>query len=190
MKFLLSFAFLFLIEFVSLPANAMYTELGASYGYKTQTYDSSNDNKTESITGSVSLYFWERIALEFSYTDATAVVDSKAFPTDPQRTTVQRSQILGTDLIFILADKTASFQPYVKGGIARINRTQDIKIAGQDTYSNNPGSAIAPSYGVGVKISLTDAFGIRLSYEAWETPIDNGAKTNDSAFRAGVTWVL
>jgi hypothetical protein len=51
-------------------------------------------------------------------------------------------------------------------------------------------SAVAPSYGVGLKISLTETFGIKLSYDAWETPISGDAKTNDSAIRAGITWVL
>lgn len=174
----------------SLSANAMYTELGASYGYKTQTYDANNDNKTESLTGSVSLYFWERVALELSYTDATAVVTSKAFTSDPKRTTTQRSQIMGADLIFILADKQALFQPYIKGGVAQIYRTQTIKIEGQDTYSNDPDKALAPSYGVGLKVSLTETFGLKFSYDAWKTPVGNNTQTDDSAFRAGVTWIL
>jgi hypothetical protein len=77
-----------------------------------------------------------------------------------------------------------------KGGMAQINRKQTIKIENQDTYENAPESAVAPSYGVGLKISLTETFGIKLSYDAWETPISGDAKTNDSAIRAGITWVL
>ncbi|MDG0816816.1 outer membrane protein [Bdellovibrio svalbardensis] len=178
------------LSLASLSANAMYTELGASYGYKTQTYDANNNNRTESLTGSISLYFWERIALELSYTDATAIVESKAYTADPKRTTKQQSQIMGADLIFILADKKALFQPYIKGGMAQIKRTQTIKIEGQDTYSNDPENAVAPSYGVGLKVSLTDSFGLKFSYDAWKTPVGNDTQTDDSAFRAGITWVL
>ena len=178
------------MSFTPFAANAMYTELGAAYGYKSQTYDQNNKNQTESLTGSVSLYFWERIALELSYTDATAIVESKAFAADPQRTTIQRSQILGADLIFVLAEKTAFFQPYVKGGVAQINRTQKIKIEGQDTYENDPESAIVPSYGVGLKLSITDSFGVKISYDAWKTPVGGGTQTDDSSFRAGITWIL
>lgn len=168
----------------------MYTELGASYGYKTQTYDQDNSNKTESITGSVSLYFWERIALELSYTDATSIVESKAFTSDPRRTVEQRSQVLGSDLIFVLADKKALFQPYIKGGVAQISRTQKTKIEGQDSYSNNPDQAIAPSYGAGLKVALTETFGLKFSYDAWKTPVGGSTQTDDSAFRAGITWIL
>ena len=190
MKSFLKISILFALSFGSVSAHALYTQLGASYGYKTQTFDKDNNNKTESLTGSVSLYFWERIALELSYTDATALVESKASSTDPRRTTIQRSQVLGADLVFVLADKTATFQPYIKGGIAQIKRSQQIKIEGQDTYTNDPETALAPSYGVGLKIALTNEFGLKLSYDAWQTPIGNNTSTNDSSFRAGITWDL
>ncbi|MBO9667401.1 MAG: outer membrane beta-barrel protein [Bdellovibrio sp.] len=183
-------ATLFVMTVFSFSAHAVYTEIGAQYGHKTQTYDSNNYNETESITGSLSLYFWERIALELSYTDAQAVVVSKAFAGDPKRTTIQKSQILGADLILILAEKKALFQPYIKGGMAQISRKQTIKIENQDSYSNDPETAVAPSYGVGLKIALTEQFGLKFSYDAWETPISGDSKTNDSAIRAGLTWVL
>jgi opacity protein-like surface antigen len=174
----------------SIPANAIYTELGASYGYKTQTYDQNNNNKSETFTGSMSLYFWERIALELSYTDSTAIVDAKAYTADPQRTIEQKSQVLGSDLIFMLSDKKALFQPYLKGGVAQITRSQKTKIEGQDSYSNTPEKATAPSYGVGLKIALTDSFGLKFSYDAWKTPISSDSQTDDSAFKAGITWIL
>ncbi|WP_413575723.1 outer membrane beta-barrel protein [Bdellovibrio sp. HCB290] len=174
----------------SVSAHAINVELGAQYGHKTQTYDANNYNEMESVTGSMSFYLWERIALELSYTDAQSVVVSKAFNTDPKRTTVQRSQIMGADLILILADKKALFQPYVKGGMAQINRKQTIKIENQDTYENAPESAVAPSYGVGLKVQFTPSMGLKFSYDAWETPIGGGSKTNDSAIRAGITWML
>ncbi|WP_413558513.1 outer membrane protein [Bdellovibrio sp. HCB209] len=188
-RFLLA-SILSVASIFSVTANAMNVELGAQYSHKTQTYDTNNYNEMESVTGSMSFYLWERIALEISYTDAQSVVVSKAFSGDPKRTTIQKSQILGSDLILILADKKALFQPYIKGGVAQISRKQTIKIENQDTYENEPDSAIAPSYGVGLKISLTDTMGIKISYDAWETPIGGGSKTNDSAIRAGITWML
>lgn len=190
MKTYVTALFASFILLTSTTAHALYTELGAQYGHKTQTYDDNNYNEAESISGSVSLYFWERIAIELSYTDATSVVVSKAYSSDPKRTTVQKSQIFGADLILVFADKKAMFQPYIKAGLAQIDRKQSIKIENQDTYDNDPESAIAPSYGLGIKIPLTDSVGIKFSYDAWETPISGDAKTNDSSIRAGVTWIL
>lgn len=178
------------LGFFSNSAEAVFTEVGASYGYKTQTYDQNNNSMTESITGSLSLYFWERIALELSYTDATAILQSKAYSTDPQRTIEQKSQVFGSDLIFILADRKGFFQPYVKCGMAQITRTQKTKIEGQDSYTNSPEQAVTPSYGVGLKIAVTESLGFKFSYDAWKTPAGNSTQTDDTAIKAGITWTL
>ncbi|KYG67550.1 hypothetical protein AZI86_10050 [Bdellovibrio bacteriovorus] len=171
-------------------AHAFYTELGASYGRKTTTFDQENSFDTESITGSLSIYFLERMALELSYTDATGVKKEKASLTDPRRTTTQKSQILGADLILAFADKKALFQPYVKGGGAQIKRSQTAVIEGAGTASIDPETATVPSYGAGMKIQLTETFGLKFSYDVWKTPLDGGAQTDDSSIRAGVTWIL
>lgn len=171
-------------------AHAFYTEVGVNYGRKTTTFDQNNSSESESITGSLSLYFLERVALELSYTDAYGVRKEKAYSGDAQRTTTQKSQIMGADLILVFADKKALFQPYIKGGGAQIVRNQEVKIEGLDTYKIAPETATVPSYGVGLKIPFTESFGIKLSYDVWKTPIGDGAQTDDSSIRAGITWVL
>ncbi len=190
MKKFLSLTLLAVLISISMPAYAMFTELGLSYGRKTTTFDKDNSFDSESITGSLSLYFLERLALELSYTDATGLREEKASPSDARRTTTQKSQILGADLILVFADKTALFQPYIKGGGAQISRYQQIKIEGQDTYTIEPESVTVPSYGVGLKIKVTESLGIKLSYDVWKTPIGDGLQTDDSSIRAGVTWAL
>lgn len=170
-------------------AHALYTELGLSYGRKTTTIDQENSFDSESITGSLSIYFLERMALELSYTDAVGIRKEKANTTDPRRTTTQKSQIAGADLILVFADKKALFQPYIKGGGAQIKRFQEVVIEGQNTYTIEPATATAPSYGAGLKIQLTETLGLKFSYDVWKTPIDGG-QTDDSSLRAGVTWIL
>ena len=171
-------------------SHALLTELGLSYARKTTSFDSENSYDSESITGSVSLYFWERIALELSYTDAKAVRYEKANSADPKRTTTQQSNIMGADLILMFADRKALFQPYIKGGGARIDRIQHVKIEGQSTYTIEPDVAMIPSYGAGLKIQLTEAMGIKFSYEVWRTPIGGGMHTDDSQIKGGLTWYL
>lgn len=175
---------------VSTSASAMYTELGLSYGRKTTTFDEQNSFDSESITGSLSLYFLERLALELSYTDATGIRYEKASATDAKRVTTQKSQVIGADLILVFADKKALFQPYIKAGGAQISRYQEIKIEGQNTFTIEPENATVPSYGAGLKIQVTEALGIKLSYDVWKTPIGGGAQTDDSSMRAGITWIL
>lgn len=175
---------------LSTPCYALYTELGVSYGRKTTTFDENNSFDSESVTGSLSLYFLERLALEFSYTDAKGIRKEKASPSDAQRTTTQKSQIMGADLVLTFADRKSLFQPYIKAGGAQISRFQEIRIEGQLPYTLEPEAATIPSYGAGLKIQMTETFGIKLSYDIWKTPIGGGLQTDDSSIRAGVTWVL
>lgn len=179
-----------IINFTSFCAHAFYTEVGLSYSRKTTTFDENNSFDSESLTGSLSVYFFERLALELSYTDALGLREEKASTSDAQRTTTQKSQILGSDLIITFAEKKDLFQPYVKGGIAQISRFQEVKIEGQDTFTIEPERATVPSYGAGLKIQLTATFGLKFSYDVWKTPIGGGLQTDDTSIRAGVTWVL
>jgi hypothetical protein len=174
----------------SSPAQAFFTEVGASYGRDKKTFDSNNYLDTESITASLSFYFWERVALELSYTDATALRTEKASPTDAQRNILQKSQIIGADLIWMLADRKDFFQPFVKGGGAQVSRRQQIDIEGFGTQVLSPETAIVPSYGFGLKLMITDSFSIKFSYNLWQTPIDGGQRTDDSSLKAGVSWIF
>lgn len=173
-----------------ISAQAFFTEVGLSYSRKTTTFDASNSFDTESLTGSLSLYFLEKMALELSYTDGTGLRKEKASSGDPLRTTVQKSQVLGADLILMLASRKALFQPYLKVGGAQISRFQEVKIEGQNTYRLEPETATVPSYGGGLKILLTESFSLKFSYDVWKTPIGGGMHTDDSALRAGVAWIL
>lgn len=190
MKKIISLFFFPVFIFLSNSASAFYSELGLSYGRKTTSFDENNSFDSESITGSVSLYFLERMALELSYTDAKGLRQEKASASDAQRTTTQKSQIMGADLILTFAERKALFQPYIKGGGAQISRYQQVKIEGQDTYTIEPEVATVPSYGAGLKIQMTETFGVKLSYDVWKTPIGGGLQTDDSSIRAGITWVL
>lgn len=176
---------------IALPASALYTELGLSYGRKTTSFDKNNTYDSESMTGSLSLYFLERLALELSYTDALGIREEKASGSDPRRTTTQKSQIMGADLILMFADRKALLQPYIKGGGAQISRYQEVKIEGYgQTSTIEPETATVPSYGAGLKIQLSEGLGIKLSYDVWKTPIGEGMQTDDSSMRVGITWAL
>lgn len=173
-----------------LGAHAMFTEMGLSYSRKKTTFDANNNYDSESTTASVSLYFAEKLALELSYTDATGIQNQQASAADTPRTIYQKTQIIGADLIFVFADKKALLQPYIKGGFAQISRRQEIKDGTFPTQVLEPDVAVAPSYGLGLKVALTETFGLKMSYSVWQTPIGGGAKTNDDAVSAGVTWMF
>jgi opacity protein-like surface antigen len=179
----------FLICLILSPqAFALTTEVGVSYAQKKTTFNQDNYITTEAITGSLSLYFYERIAAEFSYTEATGLREEMVMGN--KQVTYQKTGILGADLILILLDRTSVIQPYIKGGVARITRKQEIKVANLDPIKIEPEPALVPSYGAGVKIAITPTFGIKLSYDVWKTPVGDGTTTDDSQIRAGVTFTL
>jgi hypothetical protein len=171
---------------------AINTELGINYNYKKSAFDVDNNTEQQSATGSLSLYFWERVALELSYTNGLYVKKERqpAFVNSFLRTTTQYTNVYGADLIFVLSDRKAIFQPFIKGGGAYVKVKQVVV----DTNNGNPWeilySGLSPSYGVGFKVFLTEAFALRTSYDAIETPVNNDTKVSDITGRVGVSWMF
>ncbi len=191
-KQFLKLALLLLASMSAFPALAINTELGISYNYKKSAFDADNTTEQQSSTGSLSFYFWEQVALEISYTNSLYVKKERQPATVDSflRTTTQFSDVYGADLIYILADRKAIFQPFIKGGGAYVRVKQVVA----DTNNGNPWeityAGLSPSYGVGFKFFLTDAFAIRTSYDAIQTPVNNDTKVTDITGRAGVSWMF
>lgn len=181
---------------LSLKSFAFLTEFSVSYAQKKTYFNNLNYNNTESTTGSVSFYFMEKLAVELSYTDASILREETVFNGTgfQQQTSLQKMAVYDSSLILMLADKKAVFQPYIKGGVAQIKKTLSTKNASVFVYDSDPINSTSPSYGAGLKISLSESFGIKLSYEAWRTESkdSNGNKSNveDSSIRAGITWMM
>lgn len=183
-----NFTILFsLFIFTSLPSFALVSELGLSYGYQKRTFDANNKYQLESKTASVALYFSEHLALDLSYTDGFIEQKTKDVT---ERITQQTTRIYGADLMILLASRSDLFQPYVKGGAAQIEKKQKIKIVDQNVYETKTPTSTVPSYGAGLKIRLSEAFSLKIGIDFWKTPLDDGSKTEDSAFKAGISWML
>jgi outer membrane autotransporter protein len=176
--------------FLSLSAHALNYELGVSFAKKKNSFDKENYFETESTTGSVSIYFSEQLALEMSYTDAKALRREKVSGQNAKEI-YQRTQVLGADLIYVMADRKSWVQPYIKGGAAQLQRSQTTN----DLVINDPESldietTVVPSYGLGVKFAITKELSLRLSYDVWRTPVGGGDTSDDSQIRVGMSWML
>ncbi len=168
--------------------HAIMTEVSVSFSSKKTTFNKDNFFASQSLTGSVSFYIFERTAIELSYTDALSVREEKIDLNS--QTVVQTTQVMGSDLIYVLADKKDFFQPYVKGGIANIKRRQEVKVNNLNTYTIEPEPVVVPSYGVGLKLMFTDSLSFKISYDAWKTPLEDGGSTDDASMRAGISWIF
>ncbi len=175
-------------------ALAMNMELGLNYSYKKTLVDQNNSTEQQGITGSISFYLWERVALETSYTNSLYVKREKIdslLSGSSQRTTTQFADIYGADLIYVLADRKAPLQPHIKGGLAYVKKRQTSQTDNQpmgDPIEPKPGWA--PSYGVGLKFFLTEAIAIKISYDVVRTPIDDTTFADDVGGRVGLSWML
>lgn len=182
--------------FILLPLKDAHAELelGVNYSYKKSTFDSDNTTEQQSTTGSVSIYLWKQVALEFSYTDGLFVKKEKnpnnAGSGNFLRITTVYSNIYGVDFIFIIADsKEAMVQPYVKLGAAQIKRRQVVQDDNNNPWEINY-AGLAPSYGAGLKFLLTKEFAIRTSYDVLQTPVDNNTKIDEVNGRVGLSWIF
>ncbi len=182
---------LFLITTLTLfglRANALVTELGLSYGYSKKTFNASNYYQTESKSASVSFYFLEKFALEFSYTDS--FYEGEESDTNSARTVQQSSQFTDSSLVYMMTTKQSPIQPYIKGGVAYIKKNQIIRYQNASAIAIPESTGWAPSYGIGLKVLVTEKFSVKFSYDLWKTPLSDGTNSDDTSFKAGLSWYL
>jgi opacity protein-like surface antigen len=186
MRILLSFLVLSLCSSIS---HALSTEFGLSYGYRTTNFTENNFEESDSASATMSMYFFERIALELSYTQQQ-IKREERFTSDADTRRIFQSTIFyGSDLILILADKKDLFQPYLKGGVAYFSKEQSIKSGTLITQTQPTETGTVPSYGLGLRIAISERTNIRLSYDVWSTDLA-GLEKKDTSFKAGLTWML
>jgi outer membrane protein W len=180
---------IFIMGFLfSLNLFALVTELGLSYGYSKKTFDPKNSYQTDSKTASVSFYFLEKLALEVGYTDS--FYESQESDANSTRTVQQSTSIIDTSLMYIILDKTNMIQPYIKGGVAYIKKSQKVRYTNSSVIPLADSNGWAPSYGAGLKFFLSERFSFKISYDVWVTPLTDGTKTDDSSLKAGLSWYL
>lgn len=179
---------IFSLWLIPFRVQALLTEIGLSYSYQQKTFNENNSYQTDSKTASISFYFLERFALETNYTDS--FYESQEFDGYSKRTIQQSSTIIGADLVWMLADNKSMFQPYIKGGTGYITKKKTIKYENADAFDIPTKNGWAPGYGAGLKIKIGERFSVKLGYDVWRTPLDDGSASDDSSFKAGLTMYL
>ena len=174
--------------FIASPAKALLTEVGLSYSFQKKTFNASNYYQSESKSASISIYFLEKLALELSYTDG--FYEGQESDLNSTRTIQQSTRMADSSLIYMLMDRKNIVQPYLKAGVAYISKKQEVRSLNSSVNSIPESTGWAPSYGGGLKFVLSEKFSIRIGYDVWQTPLSDGSKSDDSAFKAGLTWFL
>ncbi|MFZ3230756.1 MAG: outer membrane beta-barrel protein [Pseudobdellovibrio sp.] len=180
---------LILVTFlISQNSSAVLFEFGLSYGFQKKTFNTANYYQSENKSASFSVSFIEKLALEISHTDG--FYESQESDSNSTRTVQQKTLMSDASLILILLDRQSYIQPYLKGGVAYIQKKQEVRYLNSSTITIPESNGWAPSYGAGLKFILSERFSIRLGYDVWQTPLSDGTKSDDSAFKAGMTWTI
>jgi hypothetical protein len=183
--------------FAPLDVGAAYYELGFSGNYR-KLYLPSDTNReafdaTVAYTASIAYYFAEMAAVELNYTKG----QSERYVPSPiaDSRTLYDFSLIGLDLIFSFADRSAPFVPYVKAGVAYFaNKDVTYEFIDNNNSLNNRrdqlnlGTAFVPSLGFGMRFRLTQTMAIKLGMEAWSSDSIERRPTWDVAGRAGISW--
>ena len=165
-------------------------ELSASYGTHASYIDQNNYTTDQSVTASFAWYFLSQSALEVSYTDGFGSQSLEDIG-DPTGKTVyyQKAQMVGVDLVYSLLPGTATIQPFIRaGGAYLFKKFYEQFYNGEIDQYGETVNTYVPSYGGGVNIHITQSFGIKLSYDRWESGVWDQSSIWDDAFRVGVSW--
>lgn len=166
-------------------------ELGLNVNTRTSFIDKDNYQESFSLGTSIAYYFAQMSALELSYTQGKTDLNYLVTPTQKALITTD-FKIIGLDLVFTIGSREDLLQPYIKFGAARIEKRIRTISDGFGVGKNDSLKGTVPSAGVGIKVSLSKAFSIKLGVEAWTSPLDDDNKneTYDYSGRAGVSWMF
>lgn len=184
-----------LVLILSTEAKANFIEVGVSGSYKRSNIGENAFDESQSLTGSLSYYFDESSAIEFSYTDGINRRMIGEGQADGQLTNMYY-KMMGLDFVLTIGSREATLRPYIKVGTVYI---LEKKIISQ-TWLNNvvfnsspieDPPALVPSAGIGFKLSLTKEWSLKVGAEAWTSrPLHQTPVTIDYAGRVGLTWLF
>lgn len=173
----------------SAQAAAGFIELGVSGNYRKSSIDRDNYQESLSYTGSLTYYFWEMSALEFSYTNGVSNAVVKP-PNDIKTNTITGFELMGLDFILTLGDREAVLQPYVKIGGAYIKKKIIKRSPGLDDRDGGSSEGLVPSAGVGFKVKITKELSLKVGVDAWTSPPKQQPVIVDFAGRVGLSWMF
>lgn len=175
----------------SSTSSAGLFELSAQTSMKNTSINSDSNSEARSASGSIAYYFWQSGALEFTY------MEGYNFTRGVINSSTKYEQVLnyrykGVDLIYNLGNKQSTINPYIKAGLAEIEKDLEYKQNGVSEIGKQKSNGKNMTYGAGIKIKISKTLSIRFSYDVWKGPIDNDDvdATTDSSTKVGLSWYL
>lgn len=133
-------------------------------------------------------------AIELSYTSGEGQVSGKA-ASDPNPVRYRTDlKLYGADLVLTLAPKDWLLQPYIKGGMAWVDKTifrlNTAVTPNEEIISQTDRDDPVPSLGAGFRLRVNQQFSIKGSYDRWRSGNAGDTEVWDHAVRAGVSFLF
>lgn len=180
-----------LFSMLGFEAKAGLFEIGFSGSLSESQIQESFFSQSESLTGSISYYFWERSAIQLSGTLANRR-DRILSNVSLNQGVVQivKAQVFGIDFVMNPSARTDLFQPFFKIGFAQMEKIFTSQTLGLPVDEPITLSGVAPSGGLGVRLLVSQSFSLHISFDAWALPQGNGLQSFDTRLAGGVSWFL
>lgn len=179
-----------IISCISLGLQAGVFELSAQTSLKETNINSEHSSEAKSVSGSIAYYFWQSGALEFTH--MTGYNFTKGAVSGSSYEQVLNYNYSGIDFIYNLGTRESTFNPYIKAGLAEINKELEYKDIGTNSITTQTSKGKNLTYGAGFKFKLSQTISFRVSYDVWKGPIDDSDQDaqTDSSFKVGLSWLL
>jgi hypothetical protein len=175
-------------------AAAGVMEVSYTFNRTDSKIDEDNFSRSLSHTASFAWYFLSMSAIELSYTRGEGQVSGRAAGDASPLKFRTDLKVYGADLVITFAGRESMFQPFIKGGGAwvdkRIFRLNTSVSSEEVLLSETDRNTAVPSFGAGFRLRLTEAFGLRASYDRWRSGVTGNTDIWDSAVRAGVSFMF
>ncbi|MFK8138632.1 MAG: outer membrane beta-barrel protein [Bdellovibrionales bacterium] len=170
----------------SLSAGVFELSLGTTF--RDTNLDAENLQQARSTSASLAYYFWEGVAVQATYMQGFNYTKGRIDVSTVQEQ-VSNFTYQGLDLIWSVGGNKGIFKPFVKIGMAEIDKKQEYKESGESPIiATSNGTNLTG--GIGFKYHLTQTLALKFSYDLWMGPIDADSPTTDTNFKLGISWFL
>ena len=181
-----------LLLFISPKTFAGMAEIGLSASYHNSKINETNYTVKDSITASISYYFWSMSPLELSYTSGR-YESATGDPADSNNTIIIGiSEFVGLDFVLSFASRESLFQPFIKVGGVYMDKEYYLDPDDDIKQMIDYQIGVAPSAGLGFRMKFSQAFSFKFTVDAWSTPINDERHTKnyDYAAKTGISWMF
>ena len=179
----------------SINSFAGIIELSLNGNYKNSKIDEANYKLNTGLSTSISYFFGEMSALEFSYSNSEEINSLRQSVTADTQVTTYKSTFYGVDFVLSFASRKSQLQPFIKIGAAKLVKKTFYKETNVDEKEIAKFSGLVPSAGAGMRMKFTQTFSLKMGIDAWSVKNDSDNTTPDFkdwdyAGRVGLSWLF